>query len=124
MAAYIAILGLASALATPPPLRDDEPLPWPRAPELARRPVEPLPAAKVSLPRCEEGAERARCDELGPTFGGEVSALYRPTPYFAFGASGGYGVARGSLSGGTLTATTLTLGVVARVYLLETGELD
>jgi hypothetical protein len=46
------------------------------------------------------------------------------TPYFAFGVSAGYGVARGSLPGGTLTATTLSLGVVARVYLLETGELD
>jgi hypothetical protein len=124
MPVFIAILGLASAFGPPPPLRDDEPLPWPRAPELARRPVELLPAAKVSLPRCEEGAGRARCDELGPSFGGELSALYRPTPYFAFGATAGYGVARGSVSGGALAATTLTLGVAARVYLLETGELD
>src|SRR6187399_587451 len=121
---FLAGLGLAAALAGPPPLRDDEPLPWPRAPELARSPVELLPAFRVSLPLCNDGSARDGCDAPGPALGGELATLYRPTPYFAFGASASYAVAQGSLSGAPLSAKTLALGVSARVYLLESGALD
>jgi len=121
---FLAWLGLATALAGPPPLRDDEPLPWPRAPELARSPVELLPAFRVALPFCSSGSARDSCAALGPALGGELSTLYRPTPYFAFGASASYAVAHGALSGARLSAKSLALGISARVYLLEAGELD
>ena len=118
---------VACTLCAPPPLRDDEPLPWPRAPELTRRSVELLPQAKISLSTCEppHGAARnsAVCAPTGPAFGGELTALYRPSSYFAFGPSGGYSVAR---SHGTNDASTrlLSFGVSARVYLLEAGAFD
>ena len=121
---FLAGLGLAAALAGPPPLRDDEPLPWPRAPELARSPVELLPVFRLSLPFCHDASAREGCHSLGPAVGGELATLYRPTPYFAFGAAASYAVAHGSLSGAPLTAKTLALGVSARVYLLEAGALD
>ena len=118
-------LGLAAALAGPPPLRDEEPRPWPRGPELSRKSVELLPQARVSLPTCQPGAGRASCDGLGPSVGGEVIALYRPSPYFAFGASAGYSVAHGALdNAGSTSAKTLSLGMVGRVYLLESGAFD
>lgn len=121
---FLASVGFAAALAGPPPLRDDEPLPWPRAPELARSPVELLPAFRVSLPLCSGASVRDPCAAQGPALGGELATLYRPTPYFAFGASASYSVAHGSLSGAPLSAKKLALGVSARVYLLESGELD
>lgn len=121
---FLTWLGLATALAGPPPLRDDEPLPWPRAPELARSPVELLPTFRVSLPFCSSASARDGYAALGPALGGELSTLYRPTPYFAFGASASYSVAHGSLSGAPLSAKSLALGISARVYLLEAGELD
>jgi hypothetical protein len=121
---FLAAVGLAAALTGPPPLRDEEPLPWPRAPELARSPVELLPAFRVSLPLCSSASVRDPCAALGPALGGELATLYRPTPYFAFGASASYSVAHGSVSGTPLSAKTLALGVSARVYLLESGELD
>lgn len=124
MAGLFLAVGLAAALAGPPPLRDAEPLPWPRAPELARSPVELLPAFRVSLPLCSGASARDPCAAVGPSLGGELATLYRPTPYFAFGASASYSVAHGSSSGAPLTAKTLALGVSARVYLLESGELD
>jgi hypothetical protein len=67
---------------------------------------------------------RDPCAALGPALGGELATLYRPTPYFAFGASASYSVAHGSASGTPVSAKTLALGVSARVYLLESGELD
>lgn len=121
---FLPWLGLAAALAGPPPLRDDEPLPWPRAPELARSPVELLPTFRISLPFCDDGSARDGCHALGPALGGELATLYRPTPYFAVGGSASYVVAAGSTSGAPLAAKTLTLGISARVYLLESGELD
>jgi len=121
---FLAGFGLAAALAGPPPLRDEEPLPWPRAPELARSPVELLPAFRVSLPLCGGESARDGCDALGPALGGELATYYRPTPYFAFGASAAYAIAHGTLAGAPLSAKTLALGISSRVYLLESGELD
>jgi hypothetical protein len=121
---FLTWLGLAAAVGRPPPLRDDEPLPWPRAPDLSRSPVEVLPAFRVSIPFCSSGSVRDGCAALGPALGGELSTLYRPTPYFAFGASASYAVAHGSLTGAPFSAQTLALGISARMYLLEAGELD
>lgn len=126
MPAFVVPL-LACALCAPPPLRDEEPPPSPRAPELTRRSVEVLPQAKISLPTCEPSPNASRdpgsCAPTGPALGAELTALYRPSSYFAFGPNAAYSVARGH---GTSAASTrlLSLGVSARVYLLESGAFD
>jgi len=125
MLAFI-VPSLLCSLCSPPPLRDEEPRPWPRAPELTRQSVELLPQAKLALPTCENPRGVARnagsCAPTGPAVGGELTVLYRPSSYFAFGASGAYSVARGGGPGAS--TRLLSLGVSARVYLLETGPFD
>jgi len=115
---------MARAEAGPTPLRDAEPLPLVRAPELARRPVELVPRALASLGTCASGTGNTRCQALGPAVEGELLALYRPTPYFAFGGALSYGRRAGSLPNGALAAETLSLALAGRVYLLEEGVLD
>jgi hypothetical protein len=78
----------------------------------------------MALPLCGSGADADRCGALGPAFGPELAALYRPSPYFAFGATFGYARGAGSLTGKSITASRLELSVAARVYLLEQGALD
>lgn len=107
----------------PPPERAPEPLPLPRAPELARRPVELAIRATTSLEPCAGNASTA-CTAPGPAFGAGVVPLYRPTPYFAFGAAFGYSHAAGTERGTRRARSTLELGMTGRVYLLEEGALD
>jgi hypothetical protein len=121
---FLALLAPIEASAGPPLLRDAEPLPLPRAPELARRPVELSPALTASLALCRARDARDACRALGPAFGGELSALYRPSPYFAFGGSFGYARASATLRGRELTRETTSLALVGRVYLLEAGVVD
>ena len=83
-----------------------------------------MPRVLITLPTCVSGVGEARCEALGPALGGELLALYRPTPYFAFGGAFAYGRAGGAVPSGALTAETLALTLVARVYLLEEGDLD
>jgi hypothetical protein len=120
----LALLAPAPLSAGPPPLRDAEPLPFTRAPELARRPLELAPALTASLPLCRESSEQATCRSLGPALGVELAALYRPSPYFAFGGSFAYSRATPAAAGREVTRETTGLAVVGRVYLLEEGELD
>jgi len=122
---FLTTLGRAPlAQAGPPPLREAEPLPLVRAAELPRRPVELVPRAVISLSSCASGVEEARCEALGPSLGGELLALYRPTPYFAFGGGLSYGRAAGSLPSAELSAEALSFTLAGRVYLLEEGMLD
>lgn len=109
---------------TPPPLRGPEPSALPRAPERLRAPLELVPKAVVSLPMCRSGPDSARCASLGPGFGPELAALYRPNPYFAFGGTFGYSHAAGSFSGGALSSSLIEGSLVGRVYLLEQGAFD
>jgi hypothetical protein len=119
---------LACSLCSPPPLRDEEPPPRSRAPELSRQTVEILPQAKISLPTCEDTRVASRsagsCAPGGPALGGELTALYRPSSYFAFGPSAAYSVAHATGSGEARSTRLLALGISARVYLLETGAFD
>ncbi len=121
---FLALLAPVRASAGPPPLRDAEPLPLTRAPELARRPVELAPAVTASLALCREPSERATCRALGPAFGGELAALYRPSPYFAFGGSFAYSQTTATRAGREVPLETTGLAMVGRVYLLEEGALD
>jgi hypothetical protein len=121
---FLALLAPLEASAEPPLLRDDEPLPLAREPELARRPVELSPAVTTSLTLCRGGSARDACRAFGPAFGGELGALYRPSPYFAFGGSFGYTRANARVRGRELTRETTALAMVARVYLLEAGAVD
>ncbi len=74
---------------------------------------------------CEGSQGRERCRTLGPALGGELAALHRPSPYFAFGAAASYSVASGSVAPRQeLAEKTLTLGLTLRVYLVEAGALD
>jgi hypothetical protein len=120
---FLVLLAPLAASAAPPPLRDAEPLPLARAPELARRPVELTAAVTASLALCRNG-DRSLCRALGPAYGGELAALYRPTPYFAFGGSFGYSRADTTLRGHALTLETTALAMVGRAYLLEEGAVD
>jgi hypothetical protein len=86
--------------------------------------VELVARGGLSASSCVAGGAEARCNALGPIYGGELLVLYRPSPYFAFGGAGGYGRATGSLASRNLSAETLSFAVVGRVYLLEEGTLD
>jgi hypothetical protein len=109
----------------PPPQFDEGPPPLARAPVHARRPVEIVPEATLGLSLCEGGDGSERCDALGPELGGGVSALYRATPYFAFGGGVEYTRSGGKLAGaGDLSATHVGLGLLSRVYLMEEGVVD
>jgi hypothetical protein len=120
---FLAVLAPLTASAALPPLRDAEPLPLARAPELARRPVELTAAATASLALCRSG-DQSTCRGLGPAYGGELAALFRPTPYFAFGGSFGYSRADRTLRDHALTLETTALAMVGRAYLLEEGAVD
>jgi hypothetical protein len=93
------------------------------------------PEATVALLNCVGGAGSERCRALGPAFGAGVFALYRPTPYFAFGGLFSYSWSTGTLpaagaqaTGPAETAEVSTenwgLSLAGRVYLLEAGYLD
>jgi hypothetical protein len=119
-----AVFSETARAAAPPELRDPEPPALPRAPEHLRAPIELVPKVVVVLPLCGTGPDTDRCGALGPAFGSELAALYRPTPYFAFGATFGYARAAGSLGANSLLGERIELSVTGRVYLLETGSLD
>lgn len=55
-------------------------------PEYARRPLEIASEAMLGFPSCSDSGA-ARCDGLGPGPGLGFSALWRVSPYFAFGGT-------------------------------------
>jgi hypothetical protein len=83
-----------------------------------------VPKVVTALPLCRSGPDAERCAALGPGFGPELAAFYRPIPYFAFGAAFGYSRAGGSFGGAALSSSLLEGSVVGRVYLLEQGAFD
>jgi len=71
----------AIVLGTPPP-------PELAAMEYARRPVELAPEFLLGYPNCSDGSTNdTRCAGLGVGAGFGVSALWRVSPYFAFGGT-------------------------------------
>jgi len=116
--------------APPPPIVLDAPPP-PELPaaEYARRPYELTAELLVGLPNCAIGSSyNQRCDSVaaGPGFG--AAALFRPSPYFAFGGTlsalgfgfrpaSGSGLAQGSANG-------YFWGLLARVYFFDHGLVE
>ena len=124
LALIFAALPAPAAAQTPPALREPEPAALPRAPERLRAPLELVPKVVTWLPMCRSGPDSERCASLGPAFGPELAAFYRPIPYFAFGATFAYAHAGGSFGGGALSSSLMEGSLVGRVYLLETGAFD
>lgn len=110
----------------PPPAEiDPGPPPHARAPTRSRRPVEVAPEARWSLPACGDGSAGERCRALGAALGGALVALYRPNPYFSFGAGVSYRrSAERHTAEGPLSGNALGIGADARVYLYEEGVFD
>jgi hypothetical protein len=105
------------------------PLPKVGAPEYSRRPVELIPTLSVALPSCRAGTQSDdRCE--GVSTGGTLAftALWRVTPYFAWG--GGFELAGFSYDpprsfGRTHTsAGAVSMGLTGRVYFNDEGALD
>src|SRR6185369_6428489 len=79
---------IAQAEHAPPPPIVLEPPPAPElpAPEYARRPYELTAELLFGLPNCAIGSGyNQRCDSVAAGPGVGATALYRPSPYFAFG---------------------------------------
>jgi hypothetical protein len=104
-----------------PVLRDAPPPPLVAAPENGRRPFELALGVGLGLPRCSDGSiESERCALLGSGLGGDLIALYRVTPFFAFG--GDVGLNR--FGPNESSAGSLFAGVLGRVYFLGEGSID
>ncbi len=115
----------SSALPLPPlpPTRDPEPAPLRRSAALERRPLELSGGARAWAPLACVGVTSGACRGLGPAFGPQVSALYRTSPYFAFGGEAMVLRAPG-VQAGPGPGSVLELGATGRVYLLEAGPID
>lgn len=105
-------------------LADRAPMPLGEEPELARRMLEFSPDLGVAIPSCgDSGSSCARL--LGGAEAG-LTALYRISPYFAFGLGArldAFSLAQEE-SSESLRGNTTFFGVVARVYGYESGLLD
>ena len=106
----------------------------PPAPELApleyaRRPFEFAPEFLLALPNCSDGSSNnARCVGLGAGAGFGLSALWRVSPYFAFGGSvskTGFGFnPPASTHLRDPSADGLFYGLLGRVYFAERGPIE
>lgn len=112
----------AVVLRAPPP-PELEPL------EYARRPVELAAELLFGLPSCSAGsASDARCDGLGAGLGWGLGALWRVSPYFAFG--GTFNALRfrfdppSSAGLQDTSAGGLFVGLLGRVYFLDHGPIE
>jgi hypothetical protein len=79
----------------------------------------------LSLPTCQSGAAAEPCRALVPAFGAGLVALYRPYPYFSFGA--GFSFSRASAThhdDGLLDGELFSVGAFGRVYFYEEGAFD
>ena len=111
---------------TAPPAQDLPP-PLARPRQQARRPLEVSAALAAFLPSCGSGSVDDRgCLTLGAGSGVDLALLYRPGPFFAFGAEAavsgfarsGESVLRGAGGGARF------FGVVGRVYFADEGAWD
>lgn len=113
--------------APPPPIVLEAPPPPELPPrEYPRRPFELSAELLLGLPDCVTGsAYNERCEGVAPGPGFAATALYRPSPYFAFGGtlsalSFGFRPAAGSgLSGGS--ANGHFWGLLTRLYFFDHG---
>ena len=127
--ASISTLARAEHAPPPPIVLDAAPPPELPALESARRPFELTAELLLGLPDCVDGSRvNQRCDGIaaGPGFG--VSALWRPSPYFALGATASVlrfgfrsressGLAEGRAAGHFW-------GLLARLYFFDHGPLE
>jgi hypothetical protein len=107
--------------ATPPP--ELAPL------EYARRPFELAPEFALGFPNCSDGsANDTRCQGLGAGVGLGLSALWRVTPYFAFGgtlsASRFAFSPKGSSELRDSSASGVFYGLLGRVYFADHGPVE
>jgi hypothetical protein len=102
----------------PPPFPPD---PAPEADEHARRTWELVPEAGVGAPFCRGGGAIG-CVGAGPSFA--AAALYRFTPYLAFGLDAAFANFRDAtgVAGGHSRANWV--GLVVRGYFAERGAVD
>lgn len=121
----------ASAEHAPPPpiILSRPPAPELPAPEYARRPFELTSELLLGFPSCTEGSsDNQRCDGLSAGPGLGVSALWRPSPYFAFGgtfSASGF-VWRPEPSSGLAEASAggQFFGLLGRVYFYDHGRVE
>ncbi len=59
-----------------------------------------------------------------PAFGAGLVGLYRPYPYFSFGAGFSYSRANETYDGGLLDGELFSVGAFGRVYFYEEGVFD
>lgn len=122
----------AAEHAPPPPIVLDPPPPPELAPpEYSRRPFELAPELAVGLPSCADGSvDNQVCGGISTGLAGGASVLWRPTPYFAVGATFNllrFGFHRGQgseLQDRPARASGQFVGVLGRVYFLERGWFD
>jgi len=116
--------------APPPPIVLEAPAPPELpGPEYARRPFELTAELLVALPNCALGSSsNQRCDSVAPGPGLGATALWRPSPYFAFGGTlsalsfgfrpaSGSGLSRGSADG-------YFWGLLSRLYFVDHGLVE
>lgn len=121
----------ARAEHAPPPAIVLAPPPAPELPtlEYQRRPFEIAPELTLGLPSCADGsASSERCSGMGAGLGFGLSALWRPSPYFAFGPTLSLVGFRfhpddstGLRDGG---AHGLFYGLLGRVHFFDRGWID
>ncbi|HEX3773124.1 MAG TPA: hypothetical protein VHV51_01605 [Polyangiaceae bacterium] len=127
-APYTAWQGNAHA---PPPAiaLDGAPAPELAPLEYARRPLEIAPEFALAFPSCSDGsADDSRCDGLGAGLGFGLTALWRASPYFAFGStvSGLDFRFRPSAQSGLrdTSAGGIFYGLLGRVYFSDHGAVE
>ncbi|MEO7036284.1 MAG: hypothetical protein ABI335_20880 [Polyangiaceae bacterium] len=116
--------------APPPPLLlTAAPPPELPGPELARRPFELSPELSLGFASCADAnAEDTRCNGLSAGLGAGGSALWRVSPYFAFGGTFSalsFGFHPSTSSGlQHASARGLFFGLLGRVYFLDHGPVE
>ena len=116
--------------APPPPILLDAPPPPERpTPEHSRRPFELSAELLLGLPSCADGsAGNQRCDGMAAGPGLGATALWRPSPYFAFGGtlSGASFAFRPAQNSGLAegSADGYFWGLLGRVYFFDHGLVE
>jgi hypothetical protein len=106
----------------PPPLPPD---PAPEADEHARHPWELSPEFGMGAPFCRGGGiGPAGCSGTGAGPALAFTALYRLTPYLAFGADGGFANFRDDAAGPDGHSRSNWFGAIVRGYFTESGVVD
>ncbi len=123
--------GYAATPHAPPPRLALSPAPAPELPGLAyeRRPFELTPELLLGFASCADGTvSDARCTGLAAGPGLGVSALWRLSPYFAFGAAVaalGFGFRPAPATGlHQASARGSFYGLVGRVYAFDHGMVE